>query len=447
MVQVVELVFGWRLISLVDLVTLAPLATKLVQIQEAEGTYLVALVKQAQANLTPYSRITKLVVDRAYVDGSTLYELDQMGITFILIAKSNMVARNTALALSAETPIQERIETIYHGQGRDQWTEEVVTRICAVMGIRTWDSYRPPAVEGERLAWEDRPALNAVVVTLWRNQAPTADGPRVYLTNGPVADPWAVVDAYDDRSWIEPVLADRPGNGLFRNSKQFWTLTHWFPKRTEAGVRTHLTFVVLMMAVATAYRLWDKARTVPFRPASNPTSPQVSYRVIDRETGVITDTPVPANPMPTHLASKVSTQANTESQPEEGGVCPPCLPVPCAWPQDRLAVRPGATGQADQQAREQPGILAHNLLGGQGKMRWQRQLRRENRGKVIVFIGQQYGIFDMYEFLVLSHVPVRKLPPHLGSHTDILRRYGCDVSPPSDNNPCSNEQEQKSTVQ
>jgi hypothetical protein len=50
-----------------------------------------------------------------------------------------------------------------------------------------------------------------VVINLWRNGPPSPDGPRVYLTNGPVADPWRAVDGYDDRSWIE--------NGLFGNSK------------------------------------------------------------------------------------------------------------------------------------------------------------------------------------------------------------------------------------
>jgi hypothetical protein len=73
---------------------------------------------------------------------------------------------------------------------------------------------------------------------------PEPDGERVYLTNATVSDPWAVGDAYDDRSWIE--------KGLFRNSKQFWRLTRWFPQKTAAGVQSHLTFVVMLLAVATA---------------------------------------------------------------------------------------------------------------------------------------------------------------------------------------------------
>jgi hypothetical protein len=88
----------------------------------------------------------------------------------------------------------------------------------------------------------------------WHNQIP-AGGARVYLTNLSVTNPWPVVDAYDDRSWIE--------NGLFRQNKQFGHLTRWFPQKSEAGVRSHLVFVMLIFAVATAYRLWDKQSTDP----------------------------------------------------------------------------------------------------------------------------------------------------------------------------------------
>jgi len=111
-----------------------------------------------------------------------------------------------------------------------------------------YESYRPAQAEAPRLAFAERPALNAIVIKEWRNTLPEAGaGPWVLLTNGAVAEPWEPVNAYDDRSWIE--------NGLFRNSKQFWTLMRWFPQKDLAGVRTHLTFVMLMLATATAYRL------------------------------------------------------------------------------------------------------------------------------------------------------------------------------------------------
>lgn len=385
--EYVELLFGWRLIALIDLTTLIPVAIKIVQIQEQEAPYLLDLVRQAQVNLAPHSRIRWLVADRAYVDGPSLYALDQLGITFVIIAKSNLVARTTALALATQADLHERIETVRHGYGNDRWQEEWVTRVHAVRGIRTWASYRPPKVAGQRLRQADRPALNAVVVTLWRNQTPSQDGPRVYLTNGAVADPWPTVDAYDDRSWIE--------NGLFRHSKQFWRLTRWFPHKTAAGVLSHLTFVMLIVAVATAYRLWSKAQSgaVPHPPDHQ--IEHIAYRQVVVDTGEVVEAPAPDHPPSTHLASAIAPQPEGENQ-------------------------------ADTAPDQPADLLAHSLLGGQGAQRWRRQLQRENRDKVIVFIGPHYGIFDTHVFLVLCGIPLRELPPHLGSREEILRRYGCE---------------------
>ncbi|MDM8520107.1 hypothetical protein QUF64_08675 [Anaerolineales bacterium HSG6] len=52
-----KLVFGWRLIALVDLVTMIPWSIKIVKTQDHEAPHLLDLVKQAQRNLEPYSRI------------------------------------------------------------------------------------------------------------------------------------------------------------------------------------------------------------------------------------------------------------------------------------------------------------------------------------------------------------------------------------------------------
>jgi Transposase DDE domain len=379
-VEIVRFLFGWRLIALIDLRTLIPLAIKIVQIQAHEAPYLVALVQQAQANLAPHSRIVKLVIDRAYVDGSSLHALHSMGISFVVIAKSNMVVRDVALAEQEGTPIYERSETVRRGHGREAYTEEWVSRLRMVRDLRHWENYRPPAEEGKRLTWENRPVLTAVIVNLWRNRAPDADGGRVYLTNAAVTDPWTVVDGYDDRSWVE--------NGLFRNSKQFWKLTRWFPQKTEAGVHSHLTFVAMMIAAAMAFRLWDKAQAGALAEASDHQIVQVVHKVIDVKTGEVQEIPEPKHKKRTHLASRM-----------EEVYTPPVKPTLAS--------------------------LSHEQLEGQGPLRWRRRLRRENRDKVIVFVGHQYGIFYASEMLVLSGVPVRELPPHLGSRSDVLRRYGC----------------------
>jgi len=381
-VKEVEIVFGWRLIVLVDLVSLIPLALKIVRIQSHEAPYLLTLVRQAQLNLEPYSRICWLVVDRAYVDGPSLYALHQLGIKFVVIAKTNMQIYATARRLSQRALIHERVETRAHGHGDQAWTHKVVSQVRAVTDLRDWAAYRPPQQPGKRLARRDRPALNAVVVQQWRNNIPTG-GARVYLTNLSVTNPWLVVDAYDDRSWIE--------NGLFRQNKQFWRLTRWFPQKSEAGVRSHLVFVMLMFAVTTAYRLWDKHSAQDAPPPADPIQSPVSYRQIDPLTGEVTDPPLTLPTPNTHLASHLPLATDTE------------------------AVAPAQTSPT----------LAYSLLGGQGTARWRRELAQHNRDKVIVFKDHRYGIFDTHELMVLSGIPVRDLPAHLGSRTDILRRYGC----------------------
>ena len=64
------------------------------------------------------------------------------------------------------------------------------------------------------------------------------------------------------------------------------------------------------------------------------------------------------------------------------------------------------------------------LLGGEGTARWRKCLQEENRDKVIVFIGQAYGIFHLAELAILTHFPIRILPPSLGSPQAFLQRFG-----------------------
>jgi Transposase DDE domain len=68
--------------------------------------------------------------------------------------------------------------------------------------------------------------------------------------------------------------------------------------------------------------------------------------------------------------------------------------------------------------------LSSALLGGEGTARWRQRLREENRDKIIVFIGQVYGIFHLAEFAILTHLPLRRLPSALGSPQAVLQRFG-----------------------
>lgn len=71
--------------------------------------------------------------------------------------------------------------------------------------------------------------------------------------------------------------------------------------------------------------------------------------------------------------------------------------------------------------------LSSALLGGEGIVRWRKRLHEENRDKIIVFIGQDYGVFHLAEFAILTHLPIRILPSSLGSPQAVLQRFG--ISP------------------
>ncbi len=68
--------------------------------------------------------------------------------------------------------------------------------------------------------------------------------------------------------------------------------------------------------------------------------------------------------------------------------------------------------------------LSSALLNGEGTARWRKRLQEENRDKIIVFIGQAYGIFHLAEFAILTHLPLRRLPSPLGSPQALLQRFG-----------------------
>jgi hypothetical protein len=57
---------------------------------------------------------------------------------------------------------------------------------------------------------------------------------------------------------------------------------------------------------------------------------------------------------------------------------------------------------------------------------WRRRMKRENQDKVIIFVGDKYGILHVAELAVLTGVRLKKIPPSLGTRDDILRRDGVE---------------------
>jgi len=266
-------VSGWKVLVLIDVQTRLPLAMKVVTIQEYEGRWLVPLLGLAQENLGQRGHISKIVIDRGYLDGEDLWQVHSQGIIFVVVGKANMVVTQDAQAEASRERAQVREHVVRHGHGKTATQERLRTELVGIEALTTYDSYgeQEQTQYAHRRDYEGQP-INAVVVRRWNNRAPAAEG-RVYLTNGPVIDPFVVFDDYDWRSVIE--------NGIFKEGKHPWHLGQ-FPKRTEAAVVVHCYFTLLVMALCTAFRLWQaKSATTPT--AQTQPSPTLSATLLGGE--------------------------------------------------------------------------------------------------------------------------------------------------------------------
>jgi len=226
---------------------------KLVPIQEYEGKWLVPLLEQAQQNLGEQAQIETIVVDRGYLDGEDLWRVHQKGVIFVICGKSNMAVTQDAQGIARHERASERDRVVRHGHGKTATEQRVRTAVVGVEALTSYDQYGDAThtQHAHRTDYVGQP-INAVVVRKWENRVPQ-NGGTVYLTNADVRDPFHIFDTYDWRSVIE--------NGIFKEGKHPWHLLN-FPKRTEAAVVVHCFLTLLVMALCTAFRLWQaKAAT------------------------------------------------------------------------------------------------------------------------------------------------------------------------------------------
>ncbi len=197
--------------------------------------------------------IRSLVVDRAFLDGKSLYAIDQQGIEFIIPLKSDMEATRDARALALEAPCsmeRTREVTVRHGYGKKKFDEKVLTTLVGVPGLLSCDWFNPEGSEANTAKKDYEPIpLNAVVVKTWNNQTPPVDKQVVFVTNGEVKDPFVAFDRYDDRSLLE--------NNLFHETKQDWHLEDP-PQETREGVFVQVYMVMAMKALSKAFLMWQE---------------------------------------------------------------------------------------------------------------------------------------------------------------------------------------------
>ena len=245
--------YGWKVWAIYEIKTGIPLAIKIDTIEKPDNLHVLAVLEQAKENVKISSIIDSLVIDRGFLDGKVLYEIDRQGLEFVIPLKRNMDAAKDArqLALDSESfsPVTREVEVI-HGYGKKKYTEKVLTTLIGVPDLLTCDWFNPEGSKANTTKKDYEPIpLNAVVVKKWDNKTPPLEKQVVFVTNIDVKDPFVTFDRYDERSLME--------NKLFREVKQNWHFEHP-PKKTKEGVYIQTYMTMGMKALTTAFLKWQE---------------------------------------------------------------------------------------------------------------------------------------------------------------------------------------------
>jgi len=316
--------YGWKVWAIYEIKTGIPLAIKIDTIEKPDNRHILAVLKQAKENVKVSSIIDSLVIDRGFLDGKVLYEIDLQGLEFVIPLKRNMEATKDArqLALDSDSlpPVTREVEVV-HGYGKKKYTEKVLTTLVGVPDLLTCDWFNPEGSKANTTKNDYEPIpLNAVVVKKWNNKTPPLEKQVVFVTNIDVKDPFIAFDRYDERSLME--------NKLFREVKQNWHFEHP-PKKTKEGVYIQTYMTMGMKALTTAFLKWQEE------------------------------------------------QLQLEA-----------LGKPSTW------------------------------------QMYRRKLKVLNRNKLIVFVGQHFGIFPSHEVFMLANVPVHDIAKELNiTREQIYAKY------------------------
>jgi len=245
--------YGWKVWAVYENKTGIPLAIKIDTIEKPDNLHVLSVLAQAKENVKESSVIDSLVIDRGFLDGKVLYDIDQQGIEFVIPLKRSMEAAKDArqLALDCESfPPVHREREVVHGYGKKRYTEKMLTTLVGVPDLLTCDWFNPEGSKASTARKDFEPIpLNAVVVKTWDNKTPPLEKQVVFATNMDVKDPFITFDLYDDRSLME--------NKLFREVKQNWHFQHP-PQKTREGVYVQAYMTMALKALTTAFLKWQE---------------------------------------------------------------------------------------------------------------------------------------------------------------------------------------------
>ena len=263
MKTVVEAIFGFKMVWMWSVEAQLPVAVGFGTAEVDERPFVAGLIEQANDVLGGRGKIGTLLIDRGFIDGPGLWAIHEAGIRFVIPARHDMNVYDEARLATTNDVVthklhrKSRSRLVKHrpdgGKGK-LITEEQTTEATGVEGCLSYPSYAPASeMSGKRhknFYRNDFVAngINAVVLT---REDGRANFDLTLLTNGPVNNPLAVLDDYDERSKIE--------NQGHRVLKQDWHLESP-PQRTAKMTEIHVLFVVVAHGLTQGYRAWLDAQ-------------------------------------------------------------------------------------------------------------------------------------------------------------------------------------------
>jgi hypothetical protein len=159
-------------------------------------------------NLAGVPRLHKVIFDQGFLDGTTLWWLNQHEVICVVPAKAHRAVTAEAQAQAAageESTVGRRAHTVRHGQGHTARTTRLETEVVGITGLLTsdQDGTSEHGRYANRRAFQAHP-INAVVVRQWEGKDDGPGGNTVYLTHASVAKPpWQPFDDDDERRLLE----------------------------------------------------------------------------------------------------------------------------------------------------------------------------------------------------------------------------------------------------
>jgi len=234
-VEVVEYVYGYKLLVLMEARHKLVVAARMVKINEHEKSFTKRLVREAQERTGGAVKV--LLVDRGFIDGVLLWWLwKKMKIQFVIPARTNMEVSQDLRGFRSEKADGERVF--------GEETKEV--KVLGVRGLLSYDQFGEEEHKRRKGRKDFRAnPINGIMVVRWEGRDYEAGEEKIFLTSLSVGRPLRVLEQYDLRSEVE--------NQGFRELKQGYHLLR-YPQKTCSAIRAHAILTLIIYSLVNAYK-------------------------------------------------------------------------------------------------------------------------------------------------------------------------------------------------